>query len=65
MLELDTNKDGLVKLDEFDKYCRSQYLTGVAKDKIVKLFKFFDANNDGTLSIQELSTVIDEANLVF
>lgn len=32
---------------------------------MVRLFKYLDANSDGALSIQELTTLIEAANLTY
>lgn len=56
---LDFNHDGTINPREFDDYFVKNLLSDdLPKGSVGRLFKFLDTNNDGNLSLDELSLIL-------
>lgn len=62
--DLDKNKDGKIAFSELDEYCLANEISvGLPKSSISTLFKYLDYNNDNSLSLDELSLMIEAAQI--
>lgn len=66
--QIDTDKSGEIEFGEFAVMMSKKFHQGALKseqEEIVSAFKLFDLNNDGTVTAQELRTVMNSlgANL--
>jgi len=63
-LELDKNNDNRISLDELVRFATiHQMIEGLVEDDISKLFSFLDANQNGSISINELCLLLQGITL--
>jgi Ca2+-binding EF-hand superfamily protein len=60
--DLDKNKDGRITFSELDDYCLANEISvGLPQESITALFKYMDYDNDGSLSLAELQSMLEAA----
>ena len=64
MKALDKNGNGVISFEEFDDYCVLLKLSnGISQESLHKLYDYLDADGNGTVSVDELGSIVTAANL--